>query len=766
MFAVVVYDWLVQYMTKDAARHMPIDVQARYRNHRVNTMEEVQVSTMSRGQKNETAQVNFFSSDDSVPNERMVSHERWKALLQYKQVFLQNESADPREYPYMDREVAASWIRSRNLGVNPYNVVTRPNMSPEQLSKLLDQHRLLIDITNNLAKSFKNLLFSCGYLLYLFDKTGVVLLNEGDWRKFPPLFADQTSRTGIVADEHTEGTTAHELCIRLKRPVQLLGPEHYCVAFQNSIASAAPIQDENGKIQAALVLLSQPFNDPPGEDMLRNLSMHSFALVTSMAVAIETGLKLTKTVNELCSANRKVAALDDHLRSTTDKLIAFHHTLNATMAFVEEGIVAVDRTGGIIFANRDGMRILKLRHEDIGKRNIREFLSRDSTLMSQAEKGETVRVEEQFCVGNERQLPFQVVIRPIVNPQTYELNVAVLKLISAEKAAAQSSNRANGMAVHTFADIITDNPDFKRAIALAQRFAASAENIMLTGESGTGKELFAQAIHNVHRPQGPFMAVNCAAMPRELIGSELFGYEGGSFTGAERSGKPGKIELAHGGTLFLDEIGDMPLELQAVLLRTLEDKQVMRVGGNRYKKVDFRIIVATNKDLYKMVKEGHFREDLYFRVSVLTINIPPLRDRKGDIELLTNHFIEQYCLRHGWKIPQVSPAAQKKISEYEWPGNVRQLQNAIIHAVNTAQGDVIKPENLPNYILADSCPKLNALADANKKVGEILSLEKLEKAAIEAALLHANNCPRTAAEVLGISRSTLYRKLKDFKIDY
>ncbi len=725
------------------------------------------MSTMSRSEKSTAEQVSFFASDEAMPNSELVSYKRWQALLQYKQVFLQNESEDPRDYPYMDREVAASWIRSRNLGVNPNTVVTSPHIEPEQLSKLLDQHRLLIDITNSLARSFKNLLFSCGYLLYLFDKTGVVLLNEGDWRKFPPLFSDRTSRTGIVADEHTEGTTAHELCFRLKRPVQLLGPEHYCVAFQNSIASAAPIQDENGVVQAALVLLSPPMQDPPGEDTLKNLSMHSFALTTSMAVAIETGLRLTKTVNELCSANKKIKTLDNHLRNTTDKLIAVHHTLNATMAFVEEGIVAVDRNGTIIFTNRDGMRILKLRHEDVGKRNIREFLSRDSQLMSIAAKGEVARVDEQIGVGNDRQLPFQVVIRPIINQQTSELNVAVLKLISAEKAAAQASARTNGMAVHTFADIITDNPDFKKTIALAQRFAASAENIMLTGESGTGKELFAQAIHNIHRPEGPFMAVNCAAMPRELIGSELFGYEGGSFTGAERSGKAGKIELAHGGTLFLDEIGDMPLELQAVLLRTLEDKQVMRVGGNRYKKVDFRIIVATNKDLYKMVKDGQFREDLYFRVSVLTISIPPLRERSGDIELLVRHFIEQYCQRHHWKIPQISPAAQKKISEYQWPGNVRQLQNAIIHAVNTAQGDIIKPENLPNYILVDSCPvKPNEMSDASKKFGEILCLEKLEKAAIEAALLHANNCPRTAAEVLGISRSTLYRKLKDFKIDY
>lgn len=724
------------------------------------------MSTMNAGTESAEMQVNFFTSDERSRS-GLGAHERWQALRQYKQAFLQNETEDPRTHPYMDQEVAASWIRSRQLGVNPYTVVTSPNLNPEQLSKLLDQHRLLIDLTNSLTKSFRNLLFSCGYLLYLFDKTGVVLMNEGNWNKFPPILADRNSRTGIVADEHTEGTTAHELCFRLKRPVQLLGPEHYCVAFQNSIASAAPIKDENGAVQAALVLLSQPLNDPPGEDTLRNLCMHSFALTNSIAVAIETGLQLAKTVNELCDANQKAIVLDSHLKATTDKLMAAHHTLSATMAFVEEGIVAVDRTGTIIFANRDGMRFLKLRHEDVGKRNIREFLGYDSSLMEMAKKGDIVKTEEQIRVGSDRYLSFQVIIRPIINHHTDELNVAVFKLVSHDKAAAQQANRSGGIAVHTFADIITENPEFKRTIALAQRFATSAENIMLTGESGTGKELFAQAIHNAHCPNGPFMAVNCAAMPRELIGSELFGYEGGSFTGAERSGRPGKIELANGGTLFLDEIGDMPLDLQAVLLRTLEDKQIMRVGGSRYKKVDFRVIVATNKDLYQMVKNSQFREDLYFRLSVLTIDIPPLRNRTGDIQLLTKYFIEKYCQRHGWKSPQISPAVHKKIGEYNWPGNVRQLENAVIHAVNTAQDDIIKPENLPGYILADTVQVITSEpADFNNKLGGILCLEKLEKAAIEAALLHANNCPRTAAEVLGISRSTLYRKLKDFKIAY
>lgn len=194
------------------------------------------------------------------------------------------------------------------------------------------------------------------------------------------------------------------------------------------------------------------------------------------------------------------------------------------------------------------------------------------------------------------------------------------------------------------------------------------------------------------------MAVNCAAMPRELIESELFGYEGGSFTGAERSGRPGKIELAHGGTLFLDEIGDMPIALQAVLLRTIEDKQVIRVGGLRSKKVDFRLIAATNRDLKQMIKEKLFREDLYFRLSVLPIQIPPLRKRKSDVLLLSEHFAAEACKKKDREIMPISPAASRLIVEYDWPGNIRELKNAMTYAVNISGKQTIEPEDLPDSI--------------------------------------------------------------------
>jgi Transcriptional regulator containing PAS, AAA-type ATPase, and DNA-binding domains len=682
------------------------------------------------------APANFLAT-----NGELLSRERWQAILQCKQTFLQNEFEDPRKYSYMNQEVAASWIRSRDRGVNPYSVVTGSNLSPVKLSEILDKNGRLINVTNSLTKSMQEVILACGYILYLFDKDGVVLLNYGSLKSFAALPAFD-SRTGLLINEDSEGTTAHELCLRLQRPVQLIGPEHYCIAFQNSIATASPIFDGNGNVKAALVLVSQPLLNTPEEDILNKMGPHSLCLVVSLATTIETELNLS------------------------NKLHIVKNTLQSTLGCIDEGIVTIDQKGQILHINQTGMRILKLRPEDVDKRNINEFLENNSCIMELIGKGENVTVEERFNVGVDRCF-YQVNIRPILNQYTQEVEVTVLKLSSSEKLAIQQNGKAGNMATYTFEDIISQNKEFQKSMALAQRFAGSPENVLIMGESGTGKELYAQAIHNVYRPQGPFIAVNCAAMPRELIESELFGYEGGSFTGAERSGRPGKIELANGGTLFLDEIGDMPLELQAVLLRTLEDKQIMRVGGSRYKKVDFRLIAATNKNLYHMVKEKRFREDLYFRLSVLTLNIPPLRERGNDIKVLSEFFIEKYCRKNGWEIPQISAAAQKKISEYNWPGNVRQLQNAMIYAVNTVQGGLIKPENLPTYIMLETCPiKIDQINNGSGNIGEILCLETLEKAAIETALMHANNYVPVAAEILGISRSTLYRKLKDYNIEY
>ncbi len=312
-----------------------------------------------------------------------------------------------------------------------------------------------------------------------------------------------------------------------------------------------------------------------------------------------------------------------------------------------------------------------------------------------------------------------------------------------------------------FSGIVGDSKQIEHAKKLAKRFAASSENVLLIGESGTGKELFAQAIHNESRPSGPFMVLNCAAIPRSLIESELFGYDGGAFTGAKKGGSPGKIELAQGGTLFLDEIGDMPLDTQAVLLRVLENKQVMRVGGDKYQKVDFRVVAATNKKLEFMVKEGSFRLDLYYRLSVLSVNITSLRQRGRDILSLAEFFLRKHC--NGRKTPKISNDAQTKLLEYHWPGNARQLENAMIYALHVFDKDMIFPEHLPEEVTGN-CIDLQESTKPTlpkmEKLNEVVSSKVAEEIAIKNAMDRAGNNIAKAAELLEISKSTLYRKLK------
>lgn len=668
---------------------------------------------------------------------------RWLEIQQSKIRFFK-DNEDPRSCIHINSEVAESWIKSQAMGISPYTEIIAERLDPEQLEKLLEENRLLIDVAKSVfeAVKLKDLMIASRYAIYLFDGNGVLLLNEGDLLRLVP---DRDSMTGIVWNEKTMGTCAHILSMQLRRPVQLVGPEHYCMTFNNSNTSAAPIMDDNGDIIAIMALSQHLMNEPVDDDIFLNLNSHALGLVTAMAADVENKLKLRKSYDQLQIAN--------------ERLKMANYTLKVTLAVIDEGIITIDSIGKIIHINKEGSQMLRLGNGETENKNIREFLSSQSRLMTLIADGENADVEESLCVGNVEQ-NYVINIR-VVNSTTGEIDGAVLKLVSAEKVNALVNSRSGAIANYCFDDLIGESKEFKKAVALGRRFANSPENILLIGESGTGKELFAQAIHNKHRPNGPFVAVNCAALPRELIESELFGYEGGSFTGAERGGRPGKIELAHGGTLFLDEIGDMPLELQAVLLRVLEDKQVMRVGGRRYKRVDFRVVAATNKDLYQMIKEKLFREDLYFRLSVLSINLPPLRLRENDVEPLGQYFIKKYCEKMEWKVPVISPSARNIMREYNWPGNVRQLENAVIYAVNTVQNQIIEAEDLPAIILNGEPAQTAAVGN----IAEVYTIEVLEKISIENVLYKTKNNITKAADLLGIGKSTLYRKLKEYNIN-
>lgn len=317
----------------------------------------------------------------------------------------------------------------------------------------------------------------------------------------------------------------------------------------------------------------------------------------------------------------------------------------------------------------------------------------------------------------------------------------------------------------SFDQIVGNNMKFKEIINLCKNVANSKINMLITGESGTGKEVFARAIHIESRRKGHFIPINCSAIPEDLMESELFGYEGGAFTGALRKGKIGKFELAHEGTLFLDEIGDMPLSMQPKILRVLEDGMITRVGGTKSIKVDVRVVAATNKDLKSMIDKGLFRKDLYYRLNSILIALPPLRERKDDIPELVNKFIEQFCITYRSNIPEVPSEVMNILMNYDWEGNIRELKNIIeriVILVNNNKTEKIDMNFLPRSIIENSKGRVEdkkEIYDLNKII------ETTEKEAILNAMELAEGNKAKAAKLLNIPRSTLYFKLDKYGLE-
>jgi two-component system response regulator HydG len=311
-----------------------------------------------------------------------------------------------------------------------------------------------------------------------------------------------------------------------------------------------------------------------------------------------------------------------------------------------------------------------------------------------------------------------------------------------------------------FAGVVGNNPLMRRVVETARQIAPTNATVLITGESGTGKELIARAIHNNSpRRHRNFVALNCAALSEGILESELFGHQKGSFTGAAADRK-GRFEYADGGTLFLDEVGDMPMTTQIKLLRVIEDGQIMRVGSNEPIRVDVRLLSATNRDLTECIAQKTFREDLYFRLKVVTLNLPPLRDRASDIPLLAEYFIRMFTERHGKNVRGLSSAALRALMSYAWPGNVRELRNAIETMIVLAQGDLLDVDLLPSEVSGAALAGREA-PPASAVVGTP-TLEEAEKQLIINALAATDGNRQEAAAKLGIGERTLYRKIKEY----
>jgi len=442
--------------------------------------------------------------------------------------------------------------------------------------------------------------------------------------------------------------------------------------------------------------------------------------------------------------------------------------LDAIIESLDDGIVVADRNGFILKANHAYQQMTGITAEEFVGKHVRElvrqgYIGRSVTEMV-VERNSPVTIVD---IRNNKEL--LLTGNPVYNDKGELVRVVtairdVTQLNSLKEQLAETEEIKNRYYLELehlrsqqpFKKIITNNPEMRQRLDLAFHVAHVDSTVLILGESGVGKELIAQLIHRASkRSKEPFIKINCGAIPTNLLESEFFGYEPGAFTGALREGKPGLFELAQGGTLFLDEIGEIPLDLQVKILRMLQDKVITRVGGKKDISLDVRIVAATNRDLKKMMQENTFREDLYYRLNVVPIVLPPLRDRKEDILPLINDFLAKFKIQYGYQ-KWIHPDVMERLLNYDWPGNIRELENTIERLVVTSRGECILPENLAG---------IPAAADPGKQPETSLKRTlELEEKQIITEIYRKLKSTRRAAACLGISQSNLVKKLNKYGI--
>ena len=435
--------------------------------------------------------------------------------------------------------------------------------------------------------------------------------------------------------------------------------------------------------------------------------------------------------------------------------------LEIVLDSVDRGIIATDHRGDILHYNSKAVELFRLSGNEILNVNIRELIG-SLDFNSLIEDHKSLKNKEFTYNGVNHHFRGVFDAKSIsIGDKSFGVVCTFSNISDLLKTV---NNITTGTIVTSFDNIIGSSHCLEQVKIEAEKASKSTSTVLVQGESGTGKELFARAVHfNSNRAKRPFIPINCAAIPEQLLESEFFGYEDGAFTGARRGGTSGKFELANMGTIFLDEIGDMPIHLQAKLLRVLQEQVIEKVGGKESIPIDVRIIAATNKDLEKKVLEGEFRQDLFYRLNVIPLNIPPLRDRKEDIVILVDYLLNKCNSKLGKHINNIDDVSLDIFMNYEWPGNVRELENTIEYAVNMCGSSVIKSIDLPMKFRS-STPEKNL--ESNKYVG-IVPIKELEKQEIQKALDYFGQDKQAitkAAMALELSRATLYRKLKEYGI--
>lgn len=452
-------------------------------------------------------------------------------------------------------------------------------------------------------------------------------------------------------------------------------------------------------------------------------------------------------------ANLILTKIDE--RTESFRTIFLNNQLDSIINTVNEGIIAIDRNGIVNKVNNYMENLLMVNQRDLVGKDLfmvlPELAREKDTLEDSEVKLKYMNAKVQTLVTSKNLLSEQVglcgkvyFIKDILQVRKFLYNMTSQGIRS------------------TFDDIIGKSSEMAKVKELAHKLSRSSSTVLIRGETGTGKELFARAIHySSDRRNGPIITINCSAIPENLLESEFFGYNEGAFTGALKGGKPGKLELANGGTLFLDEIGEMSLHLQSKLLRVIEEKRFMRLGAVKETTVDIRVIAATNAELEKLIEQGRFRRDLYFRLNVLPVYIPPLRERHEDIQVLMEFFLNKYSKVLDKEVKGFTDEAAKILTSYHWPGNVRELQNVVEMLINLENKNIISAENIPFNIRFKEDLSNISLDSAD--------ISQIEKALLVKALQKygsSKNSKGKIAQLLGISQSSVYRKLKKYNLEF
>lgn len=650
-------------------------------------------------------------------------HPENKSTVPWKEVkkLWQNLHNDPALRTGLRPEIYDSWERSYQYKVDRNMREIVHVCSDSEFSRAKANSEYLMEIAIPVMERLSEFVKGTGFLVALNDANGINLLNYGDketleWSKRTNLIE------GTVWTEEIAGTNSVPICISQVKPISVYSYEHFCLYAITAASSFAPIVD-NGRVIGCIGMVA-PY---------QRVSHHTLGMAVAAADHIQSKLALNR--------------ISKYQQVITDSM--------------SDGVMVVNSDGLITYINNKCSKILGFGSANVAGANIHDLFGQNSEnqfFINIVNQGRMVTDDLMILYNGKNQIRCHITCTPLHSSNLADTGSVII---------VRESERINNIvgkwigrgAQMTFDDVIGSNSKFKDIIKVACTTAQSNSNVLLMGESGTGKDIIAQAMHNESpRQNNPFVAINCAALPRELIASELFGYEEGAFTGAKKGGNIGKFELANQGTLFLDEIADMPLDLQSTLLRVLEEKSVMRLGGNQVIPVNVRIIAATNKNLEDEIARNRFRKDLYYRLGVIKLMIPPLRERRDDIPQLVNHFLKLICKRYSKTLYKITPLALQTLITYDWPGNIRELQNVLEGAVQLVPDSEIDNDFILNYmgLKADHLQKIitDIIVPEFTAAEESLLLEEM---------LRKNkfNKKKTAQE-LGISRQTLYRHLNKY----